>query len=286
MANRWLMALVLALFSLTAYAAGAGSVRKQTEASMLVTGVIEVDVDGSVRKFQIDKPEKIPQGVVQFLNKHASQWNFEPVTVDGKPAVLRNKVSMLLVAKKREDGQYAVRMRAVSFDPYEEAPGSSISSKVMTPPQYPRIAAESNASGTVYLVLKIGRDGQVEDSFAEQVNLTFVASENQMAYWRNILAKSALSTAKTWTFNPPSVGESAADPYWKVRVPVSFLLGQMKEPEYGKWQVYIPGPRQTVLWAGEDDPDYSPEALAGGSLQQVGKQGLRLLTPLGQADEG
>lgn len=286
MANRWLLALALALFSLTAYAGGAGSVRKQTEASMLVTGEIEVDVDGSVRKFQIDRPEKLPPGVVEFLNKNAVQWIFEPVTVDGKPAILRNKVSMLVVAKKREDGQYTIRLQAANFNPYEEAPGSAVSSKVMTPPRYPPAAAQNNASGTVYLVLKIGRDGRVEDSFAEQVNLTFIASENQMTYWRNILAKSALSTAKTWTFTPPTIGESAAEPYWKVRVPVSFMLENMQEPKYGRWEAYIPGPRQTIFWAGDDDANGSPEALAGGSLQQMGKQGLRLLTPLGPTDEG
>ena len=267
-------------FSLTVAAAGPGAVRKQIEASMRVTGVIEVETDGSVSKFEIDNVDKLPTGVVEFVHNNVNEWAFAPVQVDGKPAAVRNKVSMRLVAKKLEDGQYMIRMQAASFDPYEVEEGSEVSSKNMAPPRYPENAAKSGVSGIVYLALKIGRDGRVEDGIAEQVNLTFVASENEMAQWRGNLSRSALSAAKSWSFQPPVTGESADDPYWVVRVPVSYSIDDSRSA-YGKWRAYVPGPRQSRPWSISAEADVSPEALADGGVHQLGSEGLRLLTPLG-----
>ena len=280
MRHGWLIAMAFALFSLTAQAAGPGAVRKQIEASMRVTGVIEVEADGSVGKFEIDNPDKVPIGVVEFVKNNVNEWAFAPVLVGGKPVGIRNKVSMRIVAKKLDDGQYMIRMQAASFDPCEVEAGSEVSSKLMAPPRYPQKAAKSGVSGTVYLALKVGRDGRVDESIVEQVNLTFVASENEMAHWRENLSRNAVAAAKDWSFHPPVTGSSADDSYWVVRVPVSYSLGG-PEREYGKWRAYVPGPRQAWPWSGSMDTETSPEALADGGVHQLGKEGLRLLTPLG-----
>ena len=279
MRHGWPLAIFLALFSFTAAAAGPGAVRKQIEASMRVGGVIEVDADGRVSKFEIDNVDKLPTGVVEFVHNNVNEWAFAPMLADGKPVAVRNKVSMRVVAKKLEDGQYIIRMQAASFDPFEMEEGSEVSSKSMTPPRYPQNAAKSGVSGTVYLALKIGRDGRVEESIAEQVNLTFVASENEMAQWRGILSRSAMSAAKDWNFHPPVTGESKDDPYWVVRVPVVYSIEDPRSA-YGKWRAYVPGPRQARPWATGTEAEVSPEALAEGGVHQLGREGLRLLTPL------
>ena len=247
---------------------------------MRVTGVIEVEEDGSVGKFEIDNVDKLPIGVVEFVRNNVSEWAFTPMLVDGKPTRVRNKASMRLVAKKLEDGQYIIRMQAASFDPFEVEEGSELSSRIMTPPRYPKDAAKSGVSGTVYLALKVGRDGRVEESMAEQVNLTFIASENEMARWREHLSRNAVAAAKGWSFQPPVTGSGVDYPYWIVRVPVAYLLEEHRS-SYGKWRAYVPGPRHRWPWPSIAGSEISPEALAEGSVHQLGKDGLRLLTPLG-----
>ncbi|UOV03078.1 hypothetical protein [Pseudoxanthomonas mexicana] len=46
------------------------------------------------------------------------------------------------------------------------------------------------------MVLKIGRDGKVEEAIAEQVNLTAVASGAVMSHQRALLAESAVRAAR------------------------------------------------------------------------------------------
>ena len=279
--NRWWLAALLALFSSAALAAGPGAVRKQIEASMQVTGTIEVTEDGRVRTYAIDKGNELPNGVLDFVQKNVDEWKFEPVMVDGKPVAIRNKMALLVVAKKLDGDKYFIRLQAASFDPYQVEEGREIASKNMTPPNFPMAAARSGVAGTVYLVLKIGADGKVQDAVAEQVNLRVVDTENQMQRFRKMLSDASLQAAMKWQFSPPVTGERAADPYWSVRVPVDFLFQGQSTAKYGEWQAYVPGPRQRYPWADNEDPGYSPEALAAGGVHMVGKGGLRLLTPLG-----
>lgn len=136
-------------------------------------------------------------------------------------------------------------------------------------------------TGTVYLVLRIGRSGRVEEVLAEQVNLGVVArSEAEMARWRDMFVEASVPTAKRWKFAPPTTGPHVNDPFWSVRVPIAYLLPGQKRPEYGQWEAYVPGPRQRIPWdAPSEDNASGPDALAAGGVYQVGA-GRRLLTPL------
>ena len=280
MRTGWLVAMFLALFSLTAMAAGPGAVRKQVEASMLVTGDLEVSADGSVRTHAIDDAGKLPKGVVDFIQKSIDTWKFDPVLVDGEAVAIRNKMSLLVVAKKYDDDHYSIRLQATNFYPYKTQEGVEVGSRNMAPPRFPMAAAQNGVGGTVYLIVKVGRDGKVEDAVPEQVNLRIVATENQMGKWRMLLAKNSVQAAKAWEFVPPTAGEYVDNPYWLVRVPVDYRFPEEKSG-YGQWQSYVPGPRQANPWAENEDAGYSPEALAAGGVHMMGKGGLRLLTPLG-----
>ena len=278
--HRWLLAAMLLLLSFTASAAGPGAVRKQIEASMLVTGTIEVSPDGSVRTYAIDQADKLPDGILDFIQKNVDEWKFDPVLVQGKAVGVRNKMSLRVVAKQAADDEYTVRLQAASFDPLTVEAGHDVKSKSMPPPRYPEAAAMNGAAGTVYVVIKVGRDGSVADVVAEQVNLRMVAGPVEMQQWRTVLGKAAVQVARKWQFIPPVAGERADDPYWTVRVPVDFMLSNTA-PKYGQWQAYVPGPRQSYPWAEKEAAGDSLEALSEGGVHLVGNGGLRLLTPLG-----
>ena len=282
MVNRWLAVLALALFSLTATARGPGAVRKQVETSMMLKGTIEVSSDGDVTAYVIDKADELPPGIVKFVRDNVDSWRFHPVIVDGKAVAIRNKMSVLLVAKKQAEDQYTLRLQAASFDPLEVEEARELIRKKMDPPAFPEVAVRTGVTGTVYLVLKIGRDGKVQDAIAEQVNLRIVDSENRMERYRRWLTDASLQAARKWEFTPPTKGEEAEAPYWSVRVPVDYRFHGTPDFEVGKWEAYVPGPRQSYPWAENEAPGYSPEALAAGGVHMIGGNGLRLLTPLGE----
>ncbi len=83
-------------------------------------------------------------------------------------------MNLLLVAKPGANNTYAVSIRSAHFGSQEQG-AASVTAKDMPPPAYPEHAFREGATGVVYLLLKIGRDGKVEDLVAEQVNLTTLA---------------------------------------------------------------------------------------------------------------
>lgn len=269
------------LFSFASLAAGPGAVRKTIESSMLLTGTLVVGAEGKVTEYAIDQPEKIASGVLDFVNSNVKQWEFEPTLLDGTPVPVRNKMNIRIVANEQENGDFTVRLGGASFLPFKVEEGSQVSSTKMSPPRYPDSAGRAGATGTAYLIVKVGRDGNVQEVVAEQVNLRFVASENVMQQTREAFARASIQAAKQWKFAPPVKGEDRDEPYWTVRVPVDYLMGSRKERKYGQWESYVPGPRHPIPWKSlQDSPGFSPDTMvAGGGVYQTGK-GLRLLTPL------
>jgi len=256
-------------------------VRKQVEASMRVTGAIHIATDGSVERVQLDTPDKLPKGIAGFVESNMASWRFEPVLVDGVPRRALTKVSALLVGKTIGGGQMSVSIRGADFNDDTVVPATQqIAGRQLRPPAFPMSAAEEGAQGTVYLLVKVERDGTVGDVSAEQVNLRLVASAPQMDRHRDRFARVAMAAARNWTFTPPTEGEQAAQPYWIVRVPVDFNFTGLLP--YGQWQVYVPGPRTRPDWAlDEDAPGFSPDALAEGGIRLAGgHRGPTLLTPL------
>ena len=258
---------------------GPGAVRKQAEASLLVTGTIAIEADGSVSAVDLDSPEKLPKGIAAFVGGSAADWHFEPVLADGKPVAVRTKMSVRLVGKSAGKGQMTVSIRGAEFGDYQARPEAErITGRKMTPPGYPESAVQVGAQGTVYLLIRIASDGSVRDVATEQVNLRIIASEPQMNLFRNQFARTAAAAARRWTFKPPTQGEDARQAQWVVRVPVDFTFGDKRE--YGQWEAYVPGPRERIAWAQQDDPAFSPDALPDGGIYLAGSKGPKLLTPL------
>jgi hypothetical protein len=285
--KQWLLMLSLLLIASSALAGVPSDVRKQTQASMLVTGQVEVAPDGKLKSYAIDQQDKLPAPVLELLQKTIPTWEFQPVSVDGLPTSARAKMSLRVVAKPVDDRHASIEIEGAHFGNDGEMVGQTISRKTREQPSYPQLEVQSRVTGTVYTLLKIGRDGNVLDAAVEQVNLGVYASERDMNRFRRDLSQSTLKALRKWTFNPPTIGKQAAAPYWYARVPVNFfLLANGASPPrdvYGKWESYIPGPREFIPWAQSTQwITGSPDAAPDGGVYQI-NQGLQLKTPLAGA---
>jgi len=282
-----LLGLSLLLLSSTALAAGPSEVLKQAQASMLVTGTVDVTPAGKIKSYTIDQQDKLPKTVLDLLQKNIPTWEFSPVIVDGAPVEAHAKMSLRVVAKRVDDQDALIDIEGAHFGQSGEIPGETVSKKTAEQPKYPDREVQSRVTGTVYVLLKIGRDGHVADAATEQVNLSVYASERDMNLFRADLSKATLRALRQWTFNTPSVGKYAADPYWIARVPVNFNLSVNGAPPpqvtYGKWESYIPGPREFIPWSDKNRlMSASPDASPAGGIYRM-DQGLQLKTPLAGA---
>ena len=282
----WVSGLVLLVCMGSGLAQSPQAIRKQAEASMLVTGSVLIERDGSVSGLEVDQRDKLPEVVASLVDRAGPTWRFEPVLVDGEARRVKARMSLLVVANKLEDGGYRVGIRssyfgkdAMTAEERVEQP-DAVKGLDMKPPSYPLSAAEIGASGIAYVVLKIGADGKVMDAAIEQVNLRTVGDANLMKRMRSAFSRSALNAAKQWSFTVPA-GATDEHGFVSLRVPVDYEMVGRTPPTYGQWRAYIPGPRETIPWIQDDQASSeSPEAMLAGGLYQMGK-GLRLLTPLG-----
>jgi hypothetical protein len=282
--KRWYQALMWVSLALFASTAGAQAVRKTAEGSMVVTGSLEVNPDGTLHGYTLDQPEKLPPIVVDVLGKSIPHWQFKlssPTT-----QVVKTSMSVRVVARPVGEGNYKVSVDGATFGEGEaKANAATVTyNNRSVAPKYPQMAIDARVSGTAYLVLRIGRDGSVQEAVAEEVDLEQYATQQAMDKFRKVLANASLDAARHWTFHTPTQGTAVNDPYWVVRVPVNFNLTVIGQPNkqhaYGTWQAYIPGPRQTVPWISAELAAESPNAMADGSLS-TGHSGLVLATPLG-----
>ncbi|HEY5850319.1 MAG TPA: energy transducer TonB [Lysobacter sp.] len=270
---RTIVSLALALLVGSALAAGPAAVRKQVESTLLVTGTVDIEPDGSVSGYTLDRSGELPPVVNELLDRATSGWKFEPILVAGKPVPARTAMSIRLVAKRAADGEgIDVRIAAGHF-------GKPDASRPLQPPVYPMDAARAGVGGTVYVVVRVGRNGNVEDAIAEQVNLKVIDSEAGMDRWRRMFAQAAVRGASAWTFDPATSGDEIDAPFWLVRVPVDFVFRGDRGPKYGTWESYVPGPRQSAPWMDSVDASLGADAVAAGSIQFLGT-GRKLLTPI------
>jgi len=280
MKKQWVMG--LAAFAMTglALAAGPGAARKRAEASMLVTGDITVAPDGSVSGYTLDRQDKIPTEVVGLIARATPRWHFEPVTLDGHPVAARAHMSIRLLAQREspDSPNYVMHIAGANFGE-DGAGGETMTYATRAKPEYPPNAVAARVQGTVYLAVRVGRDGTVSDVAVEQVNLGVVGTDSQMKVWRNVLANSSMRVAKSWTFTLPTKGAHVNDPAYIARVPITYQLdhGFAHDDRYGQWDVYVPGPKEEISWM--KDAGGSADALPDDGLYLV-NTGLKLTTPL------
>lgn len=278
----WTAALLACLAA--GWAMAAPSVRDRVESSLLVKGDIYLAADGSVLSHALDHADKLPPGVVDMVARAVPHWRFEPVVLDEGHTRARARMSVRVVASRLDDDHFRVEFRNAHFGQARESGDSVKIDGEMAPPLYPHLAAAAGVGGTVYLVLRIGPDGTVQDVATEQVNLRIVASEHALTRWRNLLGGAAMDRAKDWRFVVPTGGQQAGESSRVVRVPVDFVMGRGGLPEEFEWNTYVPGPRPLIPWV---DPAsrIRGDALAAGGVYSE-QDALELLTPLSPPGPG
>lgn len=277
--KRW-MAVVFCMLATHIALADSGDIRKTAEATMLVTGSINVAPDGGVYSYALDRPEKIPPSVVDLIKNSVPGWKFQ--FAERVDAIQHAKMSLRIVAKSVDDQHDVLRISGASFGDASADASGHITYKHRLPPRYPREAIRARVDGTVFLLLRVNRQGQVQDVAVEQVNLGVYGREAQMRHFRSVLGNAALDAAKSWTFNLPTTGRHVLDPYWDVRIPVNFnlrLAGMPREDTYGKWDTYIPGPHELIPWHQNKSQRSSSDAIPADSISQA-DQSMQLKTML------
>lgn len=267
----------IALMVLALYMAAANAtyLPKNAEASLLVTGTIEVAADGSVMSHAIDHPEQLDAGVVGMIDRSMTEWRFKPIHGTAS-ATMR----LVVHAKKDDAGKYRISIGSASFESPQETAGWTFVKNA--PPEYPFDALVAGVGGTVYLSIHVDRNGKVIDVIAEQVNLSAEDNPTKMDRWRGLLSTAAISAAKNWRFRYPLDSEATAavnsEDARTIRVPVEYHLDGDRTPSYGQWSMYVPGPLHAIPWLSHDDAvSTSPEAFAAGGIYPVEHGGLHLM---------
>ena len=278
--RRLLMLCALLVCSFAVYAEKApDAVQKQVESALYVTGTIDITPAGDVVAHTLDLPEKLPKGIVDMAARLLPQWKFEPIALQGK-AISRSKMNLLFVGKKLDEGKYSVELRSATFSGDSPEASVGLAPKGRRLPDYPVGFANAGISGTVFLMVKIGRDGKVINVDASHVNLRAIGSESQMNQWRKALARNSIAVARQWTFVPPKSGPAADKPYWLGTLPFDFYIEGQEPPAYGKWRTYVAGPKALIPWENEKlIAEGSTDALTPNTFHTAGS-GRRLLTPL------
>ena len=250
---------------------------------MLVTGSVDIERDGSVGGHAFDKAEALPKGVVDMIDGAMKTWRFEPVTADGHAIAARSSFSLRVVGKQLDDGNYALRIAGVRFGKGDDDTIPRRRGR-LAPPRYPEDAVRNGVGGTVYLVLRIGRDGNVEDVIAQQVNLRVAATpQGNGALPRAVRGyqrrRRHAGGASIHRRRPRAADASS----WSVQVPVDFFLPERPPTVYGRWEAYVPGPRVPVPWRTDAEGAHgSADAVAAGGVYSDSDNGPRLLTPPGR----
>jgi len=253
-----------------------GGVSSQIEASMLVKGTIEVDAQGQVAHYTLANEASLPPPLLAIVDRRIRAWRFQPLLLDGYPARVNSPMQVRLVTK-RDGEKFLFRIAGATFGTSHAADEVPTPNGSLAKPRYPEYAYTSNVGGTVYLVVRIGRDGSVEDAMPEQVNLRSLGSEREMARFREILADSSIAVSRKWKFNYPTRGEWASAPFVSARVAIEFLALDMPSERTGKWMTYVPGPRQIVPWRDRDAAYQGPDAIAIDGVYPDDPKALRLL---------
>jgi hypothetical protein len=228
----------------------------QMEMSLDFSGHLDVDVQGRVTAVAIDKQDKYPPAMVEFVRNQVSGWEFERELRDGVAVPFRTPMQLQLLGRKQDDDSYTVRVASTTF----RAPLAQdrVAQRRMAPPRFPRAVFEKGLEGVVYLLLQVDADGRVANVIAEQVNMYRIGLPRHMAQARTQLA--------------------AEDGPLQFRVPVSFSIGTPMDG-VGRWKPYLPGERQLAPWALDGGRGFSTTAMETG-VYRVGDKEPRLLTPL------
>lgn len=107
---------LLLVLPLTAFAhGGIDTAKRALEATMLVTGEIAINPDGSVYGYSLDNRDKLSPEIVKLIDGTLSGWKFKPVEVAGKIVRARTRMSLRLVADRKAPNDFVVTVQSAAF---------------------------------------------------------------------------------------------------------------------------------------------------------------------------
>jgi hypothetical protein len=170
-------------------------VSNKMEASMVLEGEIEVDAQGLVQGYTLDRSEKLTARLREFVDANIRRWRFEPALVGGKPTAVRNSMGLQLILATQDDGNFRIELRETNFYRArmdKDLADAEVVRVNMRAPMYPAQAASAGVEAEVYLALRIGRDGSVVDVAVEQVNMKSMTPTDDTLRWRKMFAANAV----------------------------------------------------------------------------------------------
>jgi hypothetical protein len=269
-------ALLTCSFAVSA-AKGPGAVRKQVESSLLVTGSIDVDASGKVVGYALDEPQALPEGIVAMAAAQVPLWAFEPMVLPADQTRTHSQMSLRFIAKKSEGQQSVVSLQGAQFFNQRNAVGFPIDREHSAPILYPLAMRRLYVTGTVYMAVRVDRDGKVLDSAVEQINLTVVGSESETERWRQVLGRHWQQGVKGLRFDIPDSAFAENNSTLSGRIGFYYKNANSPSWKYGDWEPHVPGPHTRIDWL--PDPDARPDTFRPGTLHTAGSD-RRLLTPL------
>ncbi|WP_130619153.1 hypothetical protein [Dyella amyloliquefaciens] len=265
------------LAALLANGALADDLRHQVEASMLVEGKAVLNPDGSIISYSLREPDKLPPPVIDLIKQNIATWKL--MFVHEPAAPVEEDMTMRIVATDVDGRHTTLRLASAHFEDANRPANEVMHWKDRVRPSYPRRSYEGRVSGTVYVLARVGRDGHVLDADAEQVNLHQYVTRGEEAIYRRDLAAASIRAIKRSTFEVPSAGLEAGQPYWYSRVPVKFHLHDFNNPafdshtgnDYGTWEIYVRGPREDIPWLQDRALlAEAPDSTADSGVHQLG----------------
>lgn len=279
--KRIIYVLLAMLLPLVAFAA-----EPRIQESMVITGAITVNTDGSVASYMLNDADNLPPAVRQIVQATVPVWQFMPVEARGKPVVARTGMALRIVAdlKSIHATQATIRVAGAAFGcearskaqlPGECPEGRTVTMSSRLPPRYPMEALRARIGGEVYLAVEIGRDGHVLNVAPRQVNLYSLT--DQQARFRKVLADASVEAARKWTFRIPTEGPNAGKQHWIATVPIHYTIGspsmqtgsrlrRTNKSASGQWRAYVPGPVQVIPWDDESPTPGGADAVAGSGV--------------------
>ena len=125
--NKWWVAFGCAMFACTAAAQNIEQVRASAEASMIVSGWINVNPDGSVHDYTVDHIEKLPPDVAGLIQQNVAQWRFK--ARNGTDASERARMSMRIVSRRLDDKHDSMQITGATFGDTNPTPGRQVAEK-------------------------------------------------------------------------------------------------------------------------------------------------------------
>ena len=255
----WFVWVALLLPAVAFAGTGLDAVKRSVVMGMVVTGDITVNPDGSVHGYSLDQQDKVPADVAKLIGETVPNWKFRPILVDGNAVLAKAGMSLRVVARLNGSGQLEARVEDAEFgtesldaDSPACAAGRCLSVRETVNPRFPRSVMVNGVDATVYVVMKIDKDGHVAAAAVRQVDLRKVADAAQMERWRHDIGDATLHAMRRWTFNVPTTGDLAGKAPWVSTIPMDLVVstsGWPKPPPgYGQWVTYIPGPTLPLPW--------------------------------------